>query len=288
LIETHVLGSRTRQFGVRVDLADPRPWLDDFPSCGLLLRHQIAHAGVCRATAPYRIVRNRQSGSYFLACLAGQGRILIDGRWQQCRAGMGCLLPPRILNALHAVPGSPWEFCWVRYQQPPQQRPLASTAAPVLARFEGAPLRAAIEGLFHECRSGATPALLHHWVELIQSYVLRFAQPLQRDLRLWQLWERVGRQLERRWTLAGLAKECHLSGEHLRRLCRQQLGRSPMQQVTWLRMQRAGELLATSSQKIESIARAVGYENPFVFSNTFKKWIGWRPSEFRATQASGS
>jgi len=28
----------------------------------------------------------------------------------------------------------------------------------------------------------------------------------------------------------------------------------------------------------------VGYENPFVFSTTFKKWVGWRPSDYRARQ----
>ena len=32
---------------------------------------------------------------------------------------------------------------------------------------------------------------------------------------------------------------------------------------------------------IESVAKAVGYQNPFVFSTTFKKWIGWSPSQHR-------
>jgi len=40
-------------------------------------------------------------------------------------------------------------------------------------------------------------------------------------------------------------------------------------------------LLASTTDKIEVIAAAVGYQNPFVFSTTFKKWIGWRPSEHR-------
>jgi len=64
-------------------------------------------------------------------------------------------------------------------------------------------------------------------------------------------------------------------------LCRRQLGRSPMHQVTYLRMRRAAELLANTSHTIEAIAQEVGYHNPFVFSNAFTKWIGWRPSEYR-------
>ena len=52
-------------------------------------------------------------------------------------------------------------------------------------------------------------------------------------------------------------------------------------QVIYLRMQLAAKLLASTDDKIETIAREVGYENPFVFSTTFKKWVGWRPSDYR-------
>jgi YesN/AraC family two-component response regulator len=55
-----------------------------------------------------------------------------------------------------------------------------------------------------------------------------------------------------------------------------------MHHVTWLRMRKAAELLSTTNLKIETISHEVGYQNPFVFSNTFKKWIGWRPSEHRS------
>ena len=76
-----------------------------------------------------------------------------------------------------------------------------------------------------------------------------------------------------------------MSPEHLRRLCRKALGRSPMQHVIWLRMRKAAQLLASTDAKVDSVAKQVGYVNPFVFSNTFKKWIGWRPSEHRGRVA---
>jgi AraC-like DNA-binding protein len=92
----------------------------------------------------------------------------------------------------------------------------------------------------------------------------------------------VATRLGEPWSLDRLAQKCHLSTEHLRRLCRRELGRSPMHHVIFLRMQLAAKLLATTDDKVETIARTVGYENPFVFSTTFKKWVGWRPSEYRA------
>jgi len=73
-----------------------------------------------------------------------------------------------------------------------------------------------------------------------------------------------------------------MSGEHFRRLCLKALGRSPVKHLTFLRMHRAAELLTTTKDKVETIARALGYENPFAFSNTFLKWIRVRPSEHRA------
>jgi len=91
----------------------------------------------------------------------------------------------------------------------------------------------------------------------------------------------VASRLGDSWTLAQLAREAGYSNEHLRRLCRRQLGRSPMHQVSYLRMRHAAERLTVTEQTIEAIALEVGYQNPFVFSNAFTKWIGWRPSEYR-------
>ena len=132
------------------------------------------------------------------------------------------------------------------YEQPPEQRPVVSTSSPVLAKFDAEPMRAAILGLWHECCGDIATAQIHHWVELVHNYVLRFAQPWRGDDRLWKLWEKVAADLTADWTLERLAAEAHLSREHLRRLCRRQLGRSPRHHVTYLRMRRAVELLGAT------------------------------------------
>ena len=271
----------TRMRGVKGLDVEWRPWIAGFPECPALNQYRIIHVGIMEAVAPTRIVRTKQTTTYFLACFGGKGKVLIDGRWRACGAGFACLLPAHTLNAFEAVPGVRWEFCWVCYQQPAEQRPIADTASPVMARFESLPLHSAILGLLHECDGPAQPAMIQHWVELIHGYVLRFAQPREHDDRLRLLWERVTARLADLWTLVRLAREAGYSKEHLRRLCQRQLGRSPIHQVTYLRMRRAAELLNANERTIEAIAQEVGYQNPFVFSNAFTKWIGWRPSEYR-------
>jgi AraC-like DNA-binding protein len=187
-----------------------------------------------------------------------------------------------MVNAFEAVKGKDWRCCWVRYEQQPEQKPILNSSSPQKAPFHGQPLWNAIEGLISESALESKPAAMFHWVELIHSYVERFAQPWQQDDRLWRLWEMVAADVGRDWTLDELAHRAHVSAEHLRRLCRRALGRTPMHHVTWLRMRKACELLSTTNLKVETVSHTVGYQNPFVFSNTFKKWIGWRPSEHRS------
>lgn len=278
-VTVHSTGTRMR--GVKAPHIDNRPWITEFNECPALIQHQILHVGTMETGAPTRIVRTRQTTAYFLACIDGRGRVLIDGRWRMCRAGWACLLPAHTLNAFEALPNSRWQFCWACYQQPSGQRPIADVTTPILTQFDAAPLHAAILGLTHECSGNSQPNLVHHWVELIHGYIYRFAEPLTQDDQLKQLWIRVAARLNQDWTLAGLAHEAGYSNEHLRRLCHRHMGRSPMHQVTYMRMRRAAELLVTTDQTIEAVAHEVGYHSPFVFSNAFTKWIGWRPSEYR-------
>ena len=73
-----------------------------------------------------------------------------------------------------------------------------------------------------------------------------------------------------------------MSAEHLRRLCVRELGRTPMEHVTYIRMQRAKELLEAGDAKLEAIAPEVGYHSATVFSRAFARCIGMNPSEYRA------
>jgi AraC-like DNA-binding protein len=276
-----VLGERTQVRVVRVGDEDDRDWLKKAPVCQLLAQRQIIHVGIMEARSPFEIVRTDQSGTFMMACLSGEGSILVDGSWKSVKAGEACLLPPFVANALKCVDNKAWTFCWVRYLESKETAPIVSSISPVRGKYNPSPLNFAIEGLLAECGVKGSVALEHQWVELIHQYVMRFAQPHQADDRLWRLWQRVGAQLNYPWSLAEMGELACVSGEHLRRLCNKALGRSPMQQLTFLRMQRASQLLSETDEKIETIARMTGYKNAFHFSNVFMDWVGVRPSEFR-------
>ncbi len=286
--ETHLFGS-SEFLAVKASPEELRDWLEDAPISKMLSQRNIAHVGVLQAVYPFKIVRSHSSGTFMFACSQGEGEVWIDGRWVKLRSGEACLLPPFVENAIRAIEtkdGTPWTYGWVRYLESPDHLPIISAKSPVRGLFPSDALVHAVEGFHAEAsRDDSSPAQKKLWIDLIHNYVLSFAQPSHGDERLWRLWQAIEADLAYPWTLPEMAKIAKMSSEHLRRVATKEIGRSPLQHVIFLRMQRASQLLGTSGEKIETIAREVGYSNPFTFSTTFKKWIGRRPSQHRRASA---
>lgn len=274
--------SETTERVVRASEADARNWLVGAPVCTPLVRHGIVHVGAAVVAHPYSVKRPDLSGTFVMVCTSGEGRVWLEGKWQPMRAGMACLAPPHAFHAYRAVPRKTWRIAWVRYQEPEGALPIVNARAPVLAKFDGAPLTAAIEGLHAESRSTASPAAMQMWADLIQHYARTFAAPWRTDDRLRDVWQTVMQDLAADWSLPKLAALAGMSAKHLRRLCQRSLGRTPAQQVTSLRLQRAAELLITTQDKVEAIAHSVGYASLFTFSHTFQRFTGCRPSACRS------
>jgi AraC-like DNA-binding protein len=252
--------------------------------CPLLAEHRIAHAGWIHTSAPFRRVRVRPSGSYIQVCLAGEGQILLDGRWQDTVPGTVCLAPPRVLNAFHAVPGKEWHFFWVRYTEPPGVEPVVHAASPVRTQCDPEILASAIRGLWAESRGAAEPRFLALWLDLLVGEVHRLSRPWRRNERLAGVWSTVAANLAHPWSGKELARLAHCSAEHLRRLCLRELGRTPMQHVTALRIQRAASRLLSPEAKLAQIAEETGYSDGFVLSKVFRKWTGASPANYRRNQ----
>lgn len=264
-----------------IDGPGTRHWSMHRDDCAELSVHRILRLGMTDAAVPYRRVRLAPSGSFVMVCHEGRGQVLLDGRWQSSRKGLACLAPPRVLNAFHAVPGSRWRFAWIRYDEPDHVRPLVSAASPVRVRCDGEAMWRILSGLRTEWEGAQEPRLLHHWIELAHAEAQRIAQPWHVDDRLWAVWDQVSHDLAADWTLEKLAAQYRASKEHFRRVCLRELGRSPMQHLASLRIEKAQHLLTATADKVESIARHVGFEDASVFSRAFKRWVGRSPKAYR-------
>lgn len=280
ICDRHILGSETSVCAVRAGTDDARDWLLTAPVCDSLNEYRITHCGIMNAMPPFGITRVKLSGTFFFACLQGQGGVLINGEWRIVGPGQACIQPPFIPNALKATEREPWVFCWVRYR-PAGTQPLVSLHSPSIGDFAGAALKSGIEGLHSEASQATSQHALRKWVELIHVYVLAFSQPFVGNEELLQLWSTVEHRLDEKWTLERLSNAACVSKEQLRRLCLSSLGHAPIQHVAFLRMQHAAQLLVTTDKPIATVARLVGYANQFAFSDTFQRWLGCRPSTYR-------
>jgi AraC-like DNA-binding protein len=251
---------------------------EDCPELGL---HRILHLGFLEARAPFRVVRLRPEGSFVMGILHGEGRLMLEGSWRRVKSGALVMAPPRVLNAFEVTGAKPWSFVYVRYAEPAHVRSVVGGTSPARGPGGCFPLVRCLEGLREEWESCRDAKMLHHWVTLTQHTVLRAARPTPGDDRLARLWVRVGESLEQPWTLDLLAREMHCGIELLRKRCQREMGRSPMQQVALLRIEKAKALLESSNATMDSLAERLGFSDGLVFSRAFKRWVGLSPSEYR-------
>ncbi len=78
-----------------------------------------------------------------------------------------------------------------------------------------------------------------------------------------------------------LAAVACVTPEHLCRLFKATLGRSPAAAVRFARLDRAAVVLARSNYTVGEVAALYGFASPFHFSRAFKQALGQSPSEVR-------
>ena len=93
----------------------------------------------------------------------------------------------------------------------------------------------------------------------------------------------VESRLAERIHVADLAREANMSVFHFSRMFKRATGHSPHQYMTRHRIERAKQLLATTSMPIGEIARAVGFKTQAHFTGVFAQHAGTTPRAFRMT-----
>lgn len=83
-------------------------------------------------------------------------------------------------------------------------------------------------------------------------------------------------------SLGATAAYVSLSSNHFSSVFSQEMGQTFIEYLIQVRMEKARELLRSTSMRSSEIANQVGYRDPHYFSSLFKKTQGCTPLEFRA------
>lgn len=186
-----------------------------------------------------------------------------------------------------------WEVLWTHFQPHPHWRALLDwpQIAPGLMHLRAA---GAVVRAFHDVHHQAGSALPNRTLFALNALerlllLCDAVNPLRRaailDDRVQTAIDYLCRHRAQKVRLGDVAAAAHLSVSRLCDLFKRQVGLPPLQFLEKQRLDHARELLENSAHSIKSIARQVGYENPFHFTFRFKKYAGQSPRAYRSCLA---
>ena len=137
------------------------------------------------------------------------------------------------------------------------------------------------------------PLLLHHsYLEARNArrtppynrIILRYSEETSAEPQILKSIDYIARHYTEEISITKVSSHINFSSTYFSRLFKKETGRSFVEYVTFVRLQRAVYLLRHSNHTIEKIAEELGFNTPNYFSNIFKKYITLSPSDYRATK----
>lgn len=256
--------------------------------CMPFLGHRLVAVGITDARPGFAFSRPAGHVGVVMAALEGSGLVRCGERWLRWPAGSVVRMPAVAEHRYcHSGRDEVWKLVWICYRDRDQAGdPVVPGTACTLLRGDATALLQAITSALRERQTIGQPIVLQHYAALIDLFSRRLIQT-SHDPRLDAVWTAVESDLANPWTLGDLVRLSGLRSEALRGACHRALGRSPIAQVTHLRLDHAATLLAGSDDPVSVIAAQVGYDNPFAFSTAFKRVWGVSPATWRGRRSGG-
>lgn len=113
---------------------------------------------------------------------------------------------------------------------------------------------------------------------------LRYFEDITMDMQIQKCADYISQYCTEDLSIKQVADQINLSVPYFSRIFKQETGRSFVEYVTFVRMQRGVWMLRHTDHTVEAIAEELGYNTPNYFSGTFKKYVGLSPRDYRATE----
>jgi AraC-like DNA-binding protein len=240
---------------------------------------EITLAGCSNLSGRYCVARTAPLEHTLFYTLKGQGKLTTTDKEYTLVPNTLAILPTKQSFEVNMV-GEHWDIIWLNLANTKRWQHIALERALIIEDQKLAPLHLAMELLYSEksaaLRKGVIP-ILHYYLNA----TLQGDNQNKVNNRLHNLFQDIEKRLQFDWTIGVMCDRLHYSPPHLHRLCQAQFGKSPIQKLIHLRIERAKSLLLNTQWPVQHIASYVGYTNIFNFSKSFKKLTGVSPTEFR-------
>lgn len=227
--------------------------------------------------------------------LRGKRYLQIDGQTHTVQRGQIFCTPPDVEIYYYADPADPWFYTWISFSG--ARAAWFLEKAGITAEH---PVRDC--GIEPEEFLALTAKILDHHQLTVANELLR-TSVLYEIIALLVSSNTVSRKQARNYDyaqdvyvsaaveyirhnlaraqVADIADYIGISRSYLTRIFKDRLQTSPKEYILNCRLSEAGKLLRSTDRSFQEIAEAVGYTNPFSFSQGFKKVFGISPKHYR-------
>lgn len=236
------------------------------------------------------LTRESPSMLLFQYTISGTGRIRIGDQTYTLNAGNGFLVwVPSDHHYYFPADSSHWEYLYISLTG--NILPIYNELAASLGSISSFPADSSaiqlLRNIFEMARRQQikdgyiASALSYQFLtELSRSAVYpassqQFPTGIQRALEYMELhYDTLG-------SLDEIAEIAEMSKYHFLREFRRCTGIPPIEYLNKLRIEKAVNLLRTTSMSLQEIAQSIGYSNSNYFSKVFRGWVGVSPGQFR-------
>lgn len=222
----------------------------------------------------------------------GEGWLKIGGREYFPQPGQLFIMPQGVKQSYSAISPHPFTKYWCHFTAKVGEQNLFDMVQ--LPPFLDAPnsqvLKKLFESLITNSQSSNITAVLKTKAVLLE--ILAFYMdntPLDQIYmsdstpidRLRHVVHYIETHLGENITVEQLANLAHFHPNYFIRLFKTHLGSSPLHYINRLKLEKAKLLMQSTSMNATEIASTVGFHDLFYFSNQFKKYTGFSPSEYK-------
>ena len=254
----------------------------------------VTHIGIFPA-APHHYVERREGidQTILIYCLAGSGSVKIGETIFPIKKGHVVIIPSGVPHIYCADAKDPWSIFWIHFDGQEGESTLENLGVDVdrpLLYVPDVPMMCqAFEEVcaclnYHYSDAGllAMTSELTHLLSKIKLHHsnLYWERKVAEDRVLGTI-DFMQRHLDMPLSLEDLATYAGQSEANYGKLFKYRTGQSPMACFIQLKIRKACELLDQTNQSVLSIAKELGYDDPYYFSRLFKKIQGCSPTYYR-------
>jgi AraC-like DNA-binding protein len=253
------------------------------PRTGILPDHQEAHpeladsglarVGVAGVEAGFTQVQRNLAYGLVLVTMAGEGEVLVDGRYRALDTEQAYCCPAGSMPAYRNPSDNCWNFAWATLL-PSVGR--AAGGQPTIRELPEPDLASTIRCLDLELNGSGNPLVINHLSELLRRRVTDLLHDPSAHLDPAAVWRLMAHDLAHPWSLDELAQRAGIGREQLRRLCLREHGCSPMAHLFALRMRKVSDL-AAKGLPWKQIATRTGYPRWSSFRTAYHRHFGTYP-----------